>query len=281
MALPYTRVHATWKDDIDGPPTTPIDKAALTHLEDGLVDLSTLALDHSAQHDPDGSDPLAYSTKINMAGTEASRPAAAAGNLGCIYFATDTLTVWRSDGSAWALRAWNPLALLNGLTALENFDRRLATADAACLTSGIMTLVALPLYKGFVVNKLSVEVGGTAAGTPTHSWGALYDLSLNKLAQSADGTTAALPINTPADFTLTAAQTIAATGVYYAGVMVAATTVPTLRGSAGFADTDLSIGLGTGQKLLIATNGSGLTATAPAGPITLTAKTPGFYVVAS
>jgi hypothetical protein len=236
---------------------------------------------HAATHLPAGTDAIDFSGKIIIRGLESARPAASSANLGSIYFASDTLTVWRSDGSAWTLLSWNPEGLLNGGAVVECYSRRLATADAACLTSGVMTLVALPLYKGFVVNRLSVEVGTTAAGSPTHSWAALYDLGLSLLSQSVDGTTAAFAINSSKTFTLAAAQTIAATGIYYAAVMVAAGTVPTLRASSGFANTDFVNGIASGQAMLIATNGSGLTGTAPAGPITLTAKTPGFYVVAS
>ena len=58
----------------------------------------------SVEHNSDGTHP--WST-INGAGTLASRPAAAAGNAGKFYFATDTNggTMYRSTGSSWVQAA--------------------------------------------------------------------------------------------------------------------------------------------------------------------------------
>lgn len=41
--------------------------------------------------------------RSNLYGTYAARPAAAAGNAGALYYASDTLECYRSTGSAWAL----------------------------------------------------------------------------------------------------------------------------------------------------------------------------------
>lgn len=57
--------------------------------------------DHWHRHLPGGPDELAWATSINMAGTAANRPAAGPTNKGSFYFATDTTTLSRSDGSTW------------------------------------------------------------------------------------------------------------------------------------------------------------------------------------
>ena len=65
---------------------------------------------HAASHAPGGSDALTYT----QSGTLASRPAAAAGNAGYLYFATDDNggTLYLSTGSAWT--RISPMARLLG-----------------------------------------------------------------------------------------------------------------------------------------------------------------------
>jgi hypothetical protein len=57
---------------------------------------------HAATHAPGAADPIGY-TLVNLRGTIAARPAAAAGNAGLLYFAYDEDggTMYRSTGSAW------------------------------------------------------------------------------------------------------------------------------------------------------------------------------------
>lgn len=104
---------------------------------------------------------------------------------------------------------------------------------AAALTSGTVTLVPIGVEIGDLIQYVDVLTGATAAGTPTHSWAALYNSAGALLgAQSVDGAAGAIAAS--ARFTFTLAQKYivspadAPGGFIYAGVSVTATTVPSL-----------------------------------------------------
>jgi hypothetical protein len=143
--------------------------------------------------------------------------------------------------------------------------RRLdCNADLGPLTTQVMLSVAVPLQVGDLVTNITFKSGATAAGTPTNWWFALYDNSTTPalLAQTADQTSTAWAANTAKTVALATAQRITAAGVYYAAVMVKATTPPTLVGaSLSLAGAAASI---VSSKVLAQTSGSGLTDTAPA-----------------
>lgn len=148
----------------------------------------------------------------------------------------------------------------------ESFDRSLAqsTDVAAALTTQVMTSVALFLETGQTVTNLSFLSGVTAAGTPTNWWFALYSDAATPalLAQSADQLTAAWAADTIKTLALATPQLITATGIYYAAIMVKATTVPSLICQvAGRAAVNGSL---LSSKVLAQTSGSALTTTAPA-----------------
>lgn len=153
----------------------------------------------------------------------------------------------------------------------ESIGRLGAVSDLAALTTQVMTSVALPLQAGDVVTSLTFKSGATAAGTPTNWWFALYDDSATPalLAQTADQTTAAWAATTAKTLALTTPQLISRSGIYYAAVMVKATTVPTLIGASTQAGA--SSGLLSSDKALAQTSGSALVATAPATVATPTA----------
>lgn len=138
-------------------------------------------------------------------------------------------------------------------------------SDLAALTTQVMLSVAVPLQVGDLVSNITFLSGATAAGTPTNWWFALYDNSATPalLAQSADQTNTAWAASTAKTLALATAQRITASGVYYASIMVKATTVPSLLGTS----VALAAAAGavvSGQKVLAQTSGSSLTATAPA-----------------
>jgi hypothetical protein len=128
------------------------------------------------------------------------------------------------------------------------------------LATGVMTAVPLWLRAGDKVTNLSFLSGATAAATLTHWWFALYSSAATPalLAQSADQVAAAWAADTWKTLALSAPQTIAASGIYYAACMVAATTVPSLMGARG------AKALVTGDPVLGQTSGSALAATATA-----------------
>jgi hypothetical protein len=158
------------------------------------------------------------------------------------------------------------------------------TDETAALTTAVMTCVGVPLYAGDFISKITVMVGATAAGTPVNQWAALYSSAATPAllvgSQSADGTSTAIGASAALTFTLATPQLITAEGIYYAAIMVKATTVPSLvcnnTGVAVIAGAVL-----TGQAIRAQTSGSALTTTAPAtiaSPTTV-AKVP--YVVLS
>lgn len=136
------------------------------------------------------------------------------------------------------------------------------------LATGVMTSVPIKLVAGDVVTNLTFRSGATAAGTPTNWWFALYSNAATPalLAQTADQTTTAWAANTTMTKALATAQTIAETGIYWAAIMVTATTVPTLIGTVCMAAVI------TGERNLSQSSGSALTTTAPATIATPTAK---------
>lgn len=136
------------------------------------------------------------------------------------------------------------------------------------LATGVMTSVPIYLHAGDVITNISARSGATAAGTPTNYWFALYSSAATPalLSQSADQTSTAWAANTTKTLALAAAQTITASGIYWVGIMVTATTPPTLLGSIGMP------AVVTGERNLSQSSGSSLTATAPATIATPTAK---------
>jgi hypothetical protein len=175
--------------------------------------------------------------------------------------------------------------LLNGQPSgmfRENFDRRYVGGNLAALTTQIMTSVAIPLEVGDLVTNLTFLSGGTAAGTPTNWWFGLYDDGATPalIAQSADQLTAAWAANTAITLALSAAYKVPRSGVYYAAVMVKATTVPTLAGFT-LENAAAAGAIVSGQKVLAQTSGSSLTTTAPATIATPTTVATVPYVVAT
>lgn len=146
----------------------------------------------------------------------------------------------------------------------SNLDRRECGANLSALTTQVMLSVALPLEAGDIVSNLTFMSGATAASVPTNWWFALYSNAATPalLAQSADQTTGAWAADTAKTLALATAQLITVPGVYYAAIMVKATTPPTLIGAS--LQADASGAILTGHKVLAQTSGSALVATAPA-----------------
>lgn len=153
------------------------------------------------------------------------------------------------------------LSYLNSAGRPDVFHRanlpRVGLDDVAAAATGVMCSVALFLQEGDLVTNLTFISAGTAAGTPTNHFAALYSGAGALMAQSADKLTEAWAADTAKTFAL-AAQRITKSGIYYAALSVTATTVPTLVGSVG-AKPFL-----TGEGNLAQTSGSSLTGTAPA-----------------
>lgn len=180
----------------------------------------------------------------------------------------------------------NPEWSLNGSpsgTFRANMRRQDIAGNLAALTTQVMLSTALYLEAGDPVTNLTFVSGATAAGTPTNWFFALYDDSATPalLAQSADQLTAAWAANTAVTLALASVQRITRTGIYYAAVMVKATTVPTLAGAAAVENAVAAGALIAGQKVLAQTSGAALTTTAPATIATPTTVVTVPYAVAT
>lgn len=142
---------------------------------------------------------------------------------------------------------------------------RVGLDDVPAAATGVMCSVALYLQDGDTISNLTFISGATAGGTLTNQIAALYSGAGALLAQSADKTSEAWAADTAKTFALASTVHITKSGIYYAALAVAASTVPTLVGTVG-AKPFL-----TGEGNLSQTSGSGIGATAPA-----TIATPAF-----
>jgi hypothetical protein len=91
---------------------------------------------------------------------------------------------------------------------------------------------------GVTVTNIGFRSGGTAAGTPTNQFFFLTDQSRTILAKTVDDTTTAWGANATKVLALSATYTPTVDIAVYLGILVAATTVPSLRGQNSSA-TDL------------------------------------------
>lgn len=133
------------------------------------------------------------------------------------------------------------------------------------LTSGRLLLVGIPLKQGDSISSLTFVSGSTALSGGTNHWFALYGQDLGLLRQTADQGAAAWAANTIKTLNLSSAHVATYTGLHYAGIMVAATTVPTMLGMNGNATLN-----GGRTPILIGQSTTGLTTTAPATAAALT-----------
>ena len=161
-----------------------------------------------------------------------------------------------------ALRATGHLA--------ESMPRHQAGINNSALATGRLQLMAIYLKSGITVTNLLWLSGDTAANTPTNWWFALYNSSLALLGQTADQTTTAWAANTLKTVALATPYAVPTSGLYYAGVMVTATTCPSLVGIA-HRGADLTDEV----PKICGTSTTGLTTTAPdpAAAITAAANT--------
>ena len=107
---------------------------------------------------------------------------------------------------------------------------------AAALVSGSMTVVPVPVEIGDEFTTVTVEVGATAASTPTHAWAQLYSGALTTAVslatQSVDGGTTVIAASGKLQFTLGAKYIVgladAPFGYILVGIGATASTVPSL-----------------------------------------------------
>ena len=155
--------------------------------------------------------------------------------------------------------------------AFQSFDRRLAISTAWAPTSGTLTMTGIWLAQGQTINAITFMSGAQAEATGTHLWFAIYRAdTLALLAQSTDNTgAAAFGASLSLRQALTAPVVLPYTGLYYLGVNVTASTVPTLLNITSGVVTNLGAVAST-APILAATSTASLTAAAPnpAGALT-------------
>lgn len=149
----------------------------------------------------------------------------------------------------------------------SNLDRRgTFSTGLAALSSGRLSMVGIYLRAGTPLASLSFMSGGTAGATLTNQWFALFDLNRNLLRQTVNDGATAWAANTVKTLALTSAYVVPSSGMYYSGIMVAATTVPTLTGVSSTAQ------LNALPPVLAGTSTTGLTTAAPATAAALSAS---------
>lgn len=181
---------------------------------------------------------------------------------------------WTAEGG-WKNTANNLAPLLNNKKCIsgalyETFDRDLCDeVNTAALSTGRLSLQAIYLHAGVTINSISFWSATTAAGTPTNQLFGLFDSSYNLLRSSTNDTTTAWAANSKKTLSLTIAFTTTYSGIHYLGIMVAATTVPTLKGNTAKTGGQL----GAAAPTMGGTSTTGLTTALPgtaAAPGTVT-----------
>lgn len=138
----------------------------------------------------------------------------------------------------------------------------IALGDGAHLATGRLSLVGIPLPAGLTVNSIAFRTQTTAAGTPTNWWFSLFDQNRALLANTADQTTTAWGAGTFKQLALTQPHTTTYSGLYYAGIVMAATTVVSLVVYGG-----LDVFASMGTPVMSGSSNTGLTTPASFGPV--------------
>jgi hypothetical protein len=187
------------------------------------------------------------------------------------------------DGQGWSFYTSNGI-MLNGAVCLdlydtaffvsgckaETFPRHLVPeVNTALLSTGRLSLEAIAIRAGELITSISFFSATTAAGTPTNQIFGLYDNALGLLRATNNDTTTAWAANTRKTLSLTSTFTTTYTGLYYLGIMVTATTVPTIKGYTAVTGAQLR---GTAPNLG-GTSSTGLTTALPNPAAAITAAT--------
>ena len=158
----------------------------------------------------------------------------------------------------------------------ETVPRVHVGSNLAAQTSGTLKVTAIPIEAGRLITSISFLSGTTALGTATNQWFVLANSSRVRLGITSDDTDTAWGANTVKTLNLATPYQATYSGLYYVGILVAAGTMPSLR---GFTSGATSTGI---VPILTGTSTTGLTdpASCPStlGAISATADTPYAYV---
>jgi hypothetical protein len=114
-----------------------------------------------------------------------------------------------------------------GTAIAQNLLRDSPASNVAVLTSAqlYLCLIWLPAC---VLTSITWVSATTALGTGANQWFGIFDTTYVPLRLTSDDTTTAWAANTAKTLNLSSTLAITTAGLYYAGIMVKATTVPTL-----------------------------------------------------
>lgn len=155
----------------------------------------------------------------------------------------------------WQL-GWAPSAAL-----AESYPRiQCAAGNLNYLTSGTLFLQLIYLPRGMTITSISFVSGTTALVSGTNQWFALYNTSRVLLRQTNDDTSTAWGTNTVKTLNLTSSYQTTAGGPHYLAIMVAASTVPTLKSAFGAPSTNTLNNL---TPISVGSSNTGLAGTAP------------------
>lgn len=201
--------------------------------------------------------------KLDVSGTETKLYSATIGTREVLSWTAEG--GWKNTTSSLTPQLNNRYVLSGAL--YETVSRNLVNeVNTALLSSGRLSLVAIWLPAGTTISSISFWSATTAAGTPTNQLFGLFDNSYNLLRSSTNDTTTAWAANSRKTLSLTSTFTTTYSGIHYLGIMVTATTVPTIKGNTAKVGGQLS----AGAPSMGGTSTTGLTTALPA-----TAAAPG------
>jgi len=103
-------------------------------------------------------------------------------------------------------------------------------ANQGAPTSGRITLVPIQLDEGVTITSIAFTSGTAAGASLTNQWFVLCDTNRTALAYTVNDTTTAWAASTRKVLALTSTYTTTYRGLYWLGILVTATTVPSFRG---------------------------------------------------
>lgn len=130
------------------------------------------------------------------------------------------------NGTVTPLVAGPETAATTGALA-ESIPRTQVSASSA-FTSGNLLIQSIYLPAGVSVGHIGFGTGTIAGATMTHWWAALLDNTYKQQAHSADQTSGAIGLSTWFNLAMATPFVTTYSGTYYLGLMIAASTMPTI-----------------------------------------------------
>jgi hypothetical protein len=112
----------------------------------------------------------------------------------------------------------------------QTVERGFNGLNLSALSSGRMTLVAIELFEGMVLNGIAFFSGSTAMAAGSNQWFTLTDSACSRLVSTVDDGATAWAANAKKKLAFASPYTVLTSGLFYLGITVVATTVPNLMG---------------------------------------------------